>query len=80
VKQITTENIQISEYNSTMAFVSMGAETKPPLGNGSYCFRIHGPMCHLVSPLYPNETNEPGYKQILIFDSAEATTKLLENQ
>jgi hypothetical protein len=63
-----------------MAFVSMGAEIKPPLGNGSYCFPIHGQMYHLVASLYPNETNKPGYEQLLIFDSAEATTKLLEKQ
>jgi hypothetical protein len=34
----------------------------------------------LVSSLYPNEAHNPGYGQLYIFDSAEATTKRLENQ
>jgi hypothetical protein len=41
---------------------------------------MHGLMYHLVLPLYPDETNKPGYGQLYIFDSAEATTKWLENQ
>jgi hypothetical protein len=28
---------------------------------------------NLVSPLYPNEAKKPGYGQLYIFDSAEAT-------
>jgi hypothetical protein len=70
----------IREYNSAMAFASMGADIKSPPGNGPYCFRIHGQIYHLVSPLYPNESNKPGYGQLYIFDSTEATTKRLENQ
>jgi hypothetical protein len=35
---------------------------------------------HLVSPIYPNEENTPGYWNLYIFYSAEATTKALENQ
>jgi hypothetical protein len=34
----------------------------------------------LASLLHPNETNKPGYGQIYIFDSSEATTKRLENK
>jgi hypothetical protein len=34
----------------------------------------------LVSPLYPDEANKPGYGQLYIFDSAEATAKWNENQ
>jgi hypothetical protein len=33
----------------------------------------------LVSSLYPNEANKPGYAQLYIFDSAEATREQLEN-
>jgi hypothetical protein len=51
----------ISEYNSTMAFVSIGVDSKPPYGNGPYCYRIHGQAYHLVLPFYPNVTNKPGY-------------------
>jgi hypothetical protein len=34
----------------------------------------------LVSPLYPNEADKPGYGQLFICDSTEVTTELLENQ
>jgi hypothetical protein len=70
----------IRESNSAMAFASVGARIKSPPGNGTYCFWIHGQIYHLVSPLYPNEANKPEYGQLYIFDSDEATTKLLENQ
>jgi hypothetical protein len=40
------------EYNSAVAFASMGAEIKSPPGNGQHCFRIQGQIYHLVSPLY----------------------------
>jgi hypothetical protein len=33
-----------------------------------------------LHPLYRKETNKPGYRQLHFFDSAEATTKHLENQ
>jgi flagellar biosynthesis GTPase FlhF len=70
----------IREYNSAMAFASMGADIKSPPGNGPHCFRIHGQIYHLVSPLYPNESNKPGYGQLYIYDSTEATTIRLKNQ
>jgi hypothetical protein len=35
----------------------------------------HGHIYHLVSQLYPNVANKPGYGQLYIFDSTEATTK-----
>jgi hypothetical protein len=41
---------------------------------------MHGQIYHLVSSLYPDEANMPGYGQFFIFDSAETTTKRLENQ
>lgn len=49
-------------------------------GNGPYCFQIHGQIYHLASFLYPNEAYMPGYGQLYIFCSAEATTKQHENQ
>jgi len=59
----------------------MGAEIKSSPGNGPHCFRLHGQIYHLVSLLYANEANNPGYGQSLyVFDSAEATTKLLLKQ
>jgi hypothetical protein len=58
----------------------MGVGIKLSPGNGPYCFWIHGQIYHLVSLIYQNKTNKPGYQQICIFDSAEATTKQSENQ
>jgi hypothetical protein len=58
----------------------MRTEIKSPLGSGTYCFRKNGQICHLLSQLYLNEANKPEYGQLCIFDSAEATTKRLENQ
>jgi hypothetical protein len=51
----------------------MGAEIKSLPGHGPYCFRIHGQIYQMVSPLYAKATNKPGYGQLYIFDSAEAT-------
>ncbi|GBM85015.1 hypothetical protein AVEN_4033-1 [Araneus ventricosus] len=53
----------------------MGAEIKAPSGTGPYCFSIHGQIYHMVSPLYSNERNKPGYGQY-IFDSSEATVNV----
>jgi hypothetical protein len=32
------------------------------------------------SPLYPNEANKPGFRQLYIFDAADSKTKQVENQ
>jgi hypothetical protein len=56
----------------------MNAESKSPLGNGPYCFRIYSQVCHFGSPLYPNEANKAVYGELYIFDSAEAATKRLK--
>ncbi|XP_042905358.2 uncharacterized protein [Parasteatoda tepidariorum] len=69
----------IREYNSALAFASFGAHIKPPPGNGPYCFRIHGQIYHMVSPLYSNDQNNAGYGQLYIFDSTEATNRRIEN-
>jgi hypothetical protein len=45
------------------------------LENISYCFWVYGRICHLVSPLYPDETNKPGYGQLYIFESAQLKKK-----
>jgi hypothetical protein len=51
----------------------MGMEIKSLSANGQNCFRIYAQIHHLVTPLYPNEANKPGYGQLYISDSAEAT-------
>ncbi|GBN06722.1 hypothetical protein AVEN_124369-1 [Araneus ventricosus] len=58
MKALLTENShdaknyreRIWEYNSALAFDSMGAQIKPPLGTGPYCYRLHGQVYHRVSP------------------------------
>ncbi|XP_055942022.1 uncharacterized protein LOC129972067 [Argiope bruennichi] len=55
----------------------MGAQMKPPPGIGSYCYRIHSKIYHMVSPLYSGH-NKPGYGQLYVFDSSEANEKRME--
>ncbi|GBN24309.1 hypothetical protein AVEN_89360-1 [Araneus ventricosus] len=69
----------IREYNTALAFASMGAEVKSLPGNGPYCFRIHGQIYHRIAPLYSNERFKPGYGQLYIFDASEANSRRLEN-
>ncbi|XP_053150109.1 uncharacterized protein LOC128344287 [Hemicordylus capensis] len=69
----------IREYNAALALASMGAEINTPPGRGPYCFRIHGQIYHKVSPLYPSEQHKPGYGQLYIFDTGEATKQRLQN-
>ncbi|KAG8175558.1 hypothetical protein JTE90_008891 [Oedothorax gibbosus] len=38
----------------------MGAQIKPPPGTGPYCFRIHGQIYHIVSPLYVGSEEKAG--------------------
>ncbi|GBN28214.1 hypothetical protein AVEN_191800-1 [Araneus ventricosus] len=49
----------IREYNSALAFASIGAQIKPLPGTGPYCYRIHGKIYHMVSPLN-SDHNKPG--------------------
>ncbi|GBM69343.1 hypothetical protein AVEN_155766-1 [Araneus ventricosus] len=51
----------------------MGAEIKAPLGTCPYCFHIRGQIYHMVSPLCSNERNRPGYGQLYLFHSSEAS-------
>jgi hypothetical protein len=48
----------IREYNLAVAFASMGAEIESPAGSGPYCFRIHGQIYNLVSPIYPKQISQ----------------------
>ncbi|XP_055928511.1 uncharacterized protein LOC129959649 [Argiope bruennichi] len=61
-------------YTTGFLFASMGAQIKAPPGTGSYCNRIHGQIYHMVSPLYSGH-NKPGYGQLYVFDTSEATEK-----
>ncbi|GBN14258.1 hypothetical protein AVEN_174904-1 [Araneus ventricosus] len=87
LKALLTENSpdaknyqqRIREYNSALAFASMGAQIKPPRGTGPYCYRLHGQVYHSVSPLYASDQHKESYGQLYIFDSSEATEKRLSN-
>jgi hypothetical protein len=65
----------IGEYNSAVAFLSMGAGIKSPPGNGLYSFCIHGEIYHFASLLYPNDKSRLRYGKLYILDSAKATTE-----
>ncbi|GBN05182.1 hypothetical protein AVEN_122470-1, partial [Araneus ventricosus] len=67
------------EYNSALAFASMGAQIKPARGTGPYCYRLRGQVYHRVSPLYASDQHKESYGQLYIFDSLEATEKRLSN-
>jgi hypothetical protein len=69
VRKRTTENIL--KHNSARTLASMGADIKSLPGSGPYCFRIHYLTYDIVSLLYPNEANKPGYGQMYIFEVAE---------
>ena len=50
-----------------------------PSGKGPYCFRIPGQNYPRVSPLYSNQHSKPGYEQLYIFDTSEATNKHMDS-
>uniref|UniRef100_A0A8C4SKE8 C2H2-type domain-containing protein n=1 Tax=Erpetoichthys calabaricus TaxID=27687 RepID=A0A8C4SKE8_ERPCA len=70
----------IREYNSALAFASMGAHIAQPPGQGPYAFRIYSQIYHQVSPLYTNPDTSLQYSQLYIFDSAEATSQCLQKE
>ena len=62
----------IRNYNSALAFASIGAEVSQMSGNGTYCYKIQGQIYHRISALYPNEGVRPKFAQLYILDSEEA--------
>ncbi|GBL73408.1 hypothetical protein AVEN_159419-1 [Araneus ventricosus] len=87
LKALLTENSpdgknyrqRIREYNSALAFASMGAQIEIPRGTEPYCYRSHGQVYHSVFPLYASDQHKESYGQLYIFDSSEATEKRLSN-
>ncbi|GBL84629.1 hypothetical protein AVEN_218444-1 [Araneus ventricosus] len=69
---------QIREYIAALSFASMGAEMNAPPGTCPYCFHIHGQIYHMFSPLCSNQRNRPGYGQLYLFYSSEASNRLQE--
>ena len=65
--------LAIRRYNNALACASMGANVKPPPGQGPYCFRIQGSVYHVNGPLHPRPDDAPAYGQLYISDQNEAT-------
>ncbi|GKA34770.1 ATP-dependent DNA helicase PIF1-like protein [Tanacetum coccineum] len=61
----------IRRYNSMFAFTSMGGkqDTSINMGQGPYCYRLHGENYHLAGPLLL-ETGKPAkFSQLYIFNT-----------
>jgi len=62
----------IRNYNSALAFASIGAEVSQMSGPGTYCYKIQGQIYHRISALHPNVGERPKFAQLYILDSEEA--------
>jgi len=67
----------IRSYNSAFAFVSMGAKVEKPIGNGPYCFIIHGQIYHRAGALHPEGDIPTQFAQIYILDPPQDTEQRL---
>ena len=65
----------IQQYNSSLAFTSLGVEVDDHTvqGSGPAAFRIHGALHHLMGSLMPAEGRDPSYAQLYIYDPQVAT-------
>ena len=61
---------KIRNYNSALAFASMGANISAPPGRGPYCFRIHGQVYHNTASV--GDTENPKYADLYFIDAAQA--------
>jgi Helitron helicase-like domain at N-terminus len=67
---------QIRQYNSALAFTSLGVDVDRSVtqGSGPSSFRIHGSLHHLMGTLeIPENPDDSKYAQLYIFDPQEAT-------
>lgn len=62
----------IRNYNSAMAFMSIGAQLEVPPGHGPFYYRIHGQIYHNVHVLHLDEGEAAKYGQLYILASATA--------
>ena len=65
----------IQQYNSSLAFTSLGVEVDcyTVQGSGPAAFHIHGALYHLMGSLMPAEGRDPSYAQLYIYDPQVAT-------
>jgi len=61
---------KIRNYNSALAFASMGANISAPPGRGPYCFRLHGQVYHNTASV--GDTENPKYADLYFIDAAQA--------
>ncbi|KAG2151626.1 uncharacterized protein EDB93DRAFT_1249272 [Suillus bovinus] len=66
---------KIRQYNSALAFTSVGVdiEDRALQGSGPNAFHIHGSLHHLMGSLIPPEGIQPSYVQLYIYNPEEAT-------
>ncbi|KAG0691739.1 hypothetical protein DFH29DRAFT_819048, partial [Suillus ampliporus] len=66
---------KIHQYNSALAFTSVGINIKDRTlqGSGPNAFCIHGSLHHLMGSLMPPEGQQPSYAQLYVYDPEEAT-------
>ena len=65
---------KIRNYNSALAFASMGANITTLTGGGPYCFRIHGQVYHRTSEVAVNIPN-PKYAQLYFIEAEQASVE-----
>ncbi|CAF1955637.1 unnamed protein product [Rotaria magnacalcarata] len=59
----------VRNYNSALAFASLGAQINAPTTREPYCFRIHGQINQQIGALHPCADQRPQYDQLYILDS-----------
>jgi hypothetical protein len=65
----------IHQYNTALAFTSLGVEVGNSInvgGGGPPTFRIHGELCHQLGSLLPRNGDHPIYTQLYIYNPREA--------
>ena len=71
----------IRQYNSALAFTSLGVEVDNSVnegGGGPPTFRVHGELCHRLGSLLPHHGDRPVYAQLYIYDPREALKHRME--
>jgi hypothetical protein len=59
----------IVQYNAALAFTSLGVKVDHSIiGRGPPVFRIHGELRHLSGSLLPEESAQPCYSQLYVYD------------
>ncbi|CAF2065126.1 unnamed protein product [Rotaria magnacalcarata] len=69
----------IRNYNSALAFASLGAQIAAPTTREPYCVRIHGQIYRRIGALHPGADQRAQYGQLYILDSALALQERMGN-